>query len=343
SSSDAKKNPEIISSTNFLLSSQISEIISTANLHENKKGNANPRAKFINFEQKVLNKNASKKMNYDLFPISLNDDDIPALIVAPLLPQGKSTVSSSMSSPVLKISSLPKKVQDFKKEQKVNSLTQTNKALIKPKIQEFSRRQNIIEIINHLMSTQYIAYGNWSCSKCDYEWQIRYDKVILEKCLKKTAKEFRGFFQKRCNNCGDKRRNWISSFRLFHNKPAHQNYDPAFEIIVHLVWNNHYRAFGRWRCCRCARPWYSGYIWMSLQKFIDSVQPSELVPHDDYYMQKCYTCVKNNFDDTGRIVHFEPLKKAVGISEHQMDLCAKCQSGFPCRPTGTYFGLYSLI
>ncbi|CAG8557310.1 15230_t:CDS:1 [Cetraspora pellucida] len=89
----------------------------------------------------------------------------------------------------------------------------------------------------------------------------------------------------------------------------------------------YHRVFGIWECSQCYKQWKSGYIWILLRKFNNSIPASELNEYD-YYQQECKRC----HSEINELIEWRPLG---GISNskrpHEEELCAKCQIGAKCQ------------
>ncbi|CAG8449498.1 6129_t:CDS:10 [Ambispora gerdemannii] len=299
-------------------------------------------------QQKDFKENDSKKK-------TSSDEDARQY---PALPS--SNTSSSSSGKMVKVSSPMKlnyanalvyvntssSAQTFKKEHNSTLSHEVSSSLIESEYTQNSSSieseytRNIKKIIKELLVTnKYKIYGNWAC--CEEEWQQEYNKIELEKCVKKTTKDMRSFFTKRCENCSANK--MISSFRLYILPRRIQNVrneKPDVEIICHLIYEKYYRVFGKWECSHCRRWWRSAYTWISLEKFIDSALGIDLKANDDFYMEKCNRCSKmiKDEDIKCRITGYEPLVLSENGSQHKRDLCLKCKNNRPCRETGQYFG-----
>ncbi|CAG8731372.1 18288_t:CDS:2 [Rhizophagus irregularis] len=227
-----------------------------------------------------------------------------------------------------------------------------------------------------LGNNKWLCQHNQKCKterECQREWLClndwkseEYTQELLKEYLKKPQNEQQyEFFRKDCKECG--KRCQISSFHLYTSQEDEsegsnspnlaptpcspleptsppveklveiQPQIPTVEIICHLVWNNHYRVFGKWTCknyYRCFNDWSSSYTWIKLRKFIDEI-PAEYLNRTDFYMQSCYDCKQSG----NRLLEYEHLEEAAEINHHKRDLCKKCQYGEICHKTGDYLGV----
>ncbi|CAB4437988.1 unnamed protein product [Rhizophagus irregularis] len=227
-----------------------------------------------------------------------------------------------------------------------------------------------------LGNNKWLCQHNQKCKterECQREWLClndwkseEYTQELLKEYLKKPQSEQQyEFFRKDCKECG--KRCQISSFHLYtsqedesegSNSPSLaptpcspleptsppveklveiQPQIPTVEIICHLVWNNHYRVFGKWTCknyYRCFNDWSSSYTWIKLRKFIDKIL-AEYLNRTDFYMQSCYCCKQSG----NRLLEYEHLEEAAEINHHKRHLCKKCQYGEICHKTGDYLGV----
>lgn len=110
------------------------------------------------------------------------------------------------------------------------------------------------------------------------------------------------------------------------------------EVLEWLIWKDKqnkefYRVFGEWRCANkknCGKRWKSAYTWISLQKYKDNVQVSELDKEKDYYQQECKAC-DNKINKIMKYEHLELRSSDDVVKPHRSDLCAKCQAGASCQ------------
>ncbi|CAI2176471.1 16038_t:CDS:2 [Funneliformis geosporum] len=201
--------------------------------------------------------------------------------------------------------------------------------------------RDILKILHHLVSilrdnNKGEIYGFWQCEireNDDPESEEKLSLDHLQKCLKNTPKGIYDIFNKNCNAC--KKEHLITSFRKY-IRPIYLNDGPDLEIICHLLWNDHYRVYGEFKCPNCWKKWRSAYIWISFRKFIEKI-PGPRLCKDEYYMQNCKKCKAGENDDSF-ILHYEPLQTSGSVKPHKRELCAKCQNREYCRQTGDYLG-----